>query len=132
MMRERIEETLRTGIVLPPAEYEAKRRDGSVVIGEVTSMVTTYDGKPAVVAFVRDATERRRVREQMARTERLAALGTAAAGVAHEINNPLQIAELAATSIERGVGVKVAHTDLHASLDRIAGIVRDLLAFSRF
>jgi len=68
----------------------------------------------------------------MARTERLAALGTAAAAVAHEINNPLQVAGLVVSSFERGVASPTLYSDLHASLDRIAAIVRDLLAFSRF
>jgi PAS domain S-box-containing protein len=44
-----------------------------------------------VLVFARDRTERHRMEEQMARTEKLASLGTLAAGVAHEINNPVGI-----------------------------------------
>lgn len=134
-MRERIELMRRTGARLPPLEYAATRADGSKVIGEVTSMVSSYDDQPAVVAFVRDVTERVSMREQLAETDRLAAVGTAAAGVAHEINNPLQIASLALGKLERQVGddraAKQSLSELSTSLERIASIVRDLITFSR-
>jgi PAS domain S-box-containing protein len=134
-MRERIELMRRTGARLPPLEYSATRADGSTVIGEVTSMVSSYEDQPAVVAFVRDVTERVQMREQLAETDRLAAVGTAAAGVAHEINNPLQIASLALGKLERQVGqdtsIKQSLSELSNSLERIASIVRDLITFSR-
>jgi PAS domain S-box-containing protein len=134
-MRERIELMRRTGARLPPLEYSATRADGSTVIGEVTSMVSSYEDQPAVVAFVRDVTERVHMREQLAETDRLAAVGTAAAGVAHEINNPLQIASLALGKLERQVGqdtsMKQSLSELSNSLERIASIVRDLITFSR-
>jgi signal transduction histidine kinase/CheY-like chemotaxis protein len=41
------------------------------------------------VAVFRDVTERRRLEERLALSERLASIGTMAAGTAHEINNPL-------------------------------------------
>ncbi len=134
-MQERIELMRRTGSLLAPLEYAAKRPDGSTVIGEVTSMITSYQGQPAVVAFVRDVTERVQMREQLARSDRLAAVGTAAAGVAHEINNPLQIATLALGKLERQIGPDAAAKrsvgELSVSLERIASIVRDLITFSR-
>ncbi|MCL6621570.1 MAG: PAS domain-containing protein [Syntrophobacterales bacterium] len=44
-----------------------------------------------VLIFARDITDRHLMEEQMARTEKLASIGTLASGVAHEINNPLGI-----------------------------------------
>ncbi len=44
-----------------------------------------------VLISARDITDRHRMEEQMARTEKLASIGTLASGVAHEINNPLGI-----------------------------------------
>jgi PAS domain S-box-containing protein len=44
-----------------------------------------------VLVFARDMTDRQRMEEQMVRTEKLASIGTLAAGVAHEINNPVGI-----------------------------------------
>lgn len=45
----------------------------------------------AVLGISRDITEKRKMEEQIYYTEKLAALGTLAAGIAHEINNPLTI-----------------------------------------
>jgi signal transduction histidine kinase len=45
----------------------------------------------SILGISRDITERRKMEEQMYNTEKLASLGTMAAGVAHEINNPLAI-----------------------------------------
>lgn len=45
----------------------------------------------AVLGIARDITRRRKMEEQMFYTEKLASIGTLAAGVAHEINNPLAI-----------------------------------------
>ncbi len=60
-----------------------------------THMVPLYgeDGRTVerVLVFARDMTERQRMEQQMIRTEKLASLGTLAAGVAHEINNPVGI-----------------------------------------
>ena len=44
-----------------------------------------------VLGIARDITERKKIEQQMAHTEKLASVGTLAAGVAHEINNPLTI-----------------------------------------
>lgn len=61
-----------------------------------TSFSPLFDekGKPyAVLGISRDITaeKKRAVEEQMYHTEKLASMGTLAAGVAHEINNPLAI-----------------------------------------
>lgn len=45
----------------------------------------------SVLGIARDITEREKLEQQMAHTEKLASVGTLAAGVAHEINNPLAI-----------------------------------------
>jgi two-component system NtrC family sensor kinase len=44
-----------------------------------------------VLVMARDITDRQAMEDQMAQTEKLASLGTLAAGVAHEINNPVGI-----------------------------------------
>lgn len=45
----------------------------------------------SVLGISRDITNRKKMEEQMFHTEKLASVGTLAAGVAHEINNPLAI-----------------------------------------
>jgi PAS domain S-box-containing protein len=75
-----------------PYEHLALRKDGSVVSVEVQSRTIPYKGHPARVTAIRDITEQKKAREIMEnaqRTLRLASVGTLAAGISHEINQPL-------------------------------------------
>ncbi len=70
-------------------EVRFQHQEGRTVLGEVVTVLLPFDGQPATLCIARDITERRQVQERLLATERLASLGTLAAGVAHEINNPL-------------------------------------------
>ena len=57
----------------------------------LTKIMQAYEKIEALEERKREADRKARLEEQMIATERLASLGTLAAGVAHEINNPLAI-----------------------------------------
>jgi PAS domain S-box-containing protein len=61
------------------------------------------NGVEGAVLRIEDATERARVQELMIQTEKMLSVGGMAAGMAHEINNPLGIITQAAQNIERRV-----------------------------
>ena len=56
---------------------------------EVSALKAEFGGAPAVVLTGRDITERKRLHAKLLVSDRMASLGTLAAGIAHEINNPL-------------------------------------------
>ncbi len=142
-MTERVAK-MREGVQFAPRVYEAKRRDGSRIIAEITSVPYEHDGQLAVMGFARDVTYRAKLEAQLVQSERLVALGTLAAGVAHEINNPLAVMSLsledlanrlspALERVDQGErkSIAAAIDELRAGVDRVAGIIRELRAFSR-
>jgi signal transduction histidine kinase len=96
-----------------------------------------------VTVVIRDITEQARMHTQLAQKERLATVGLLAAGVAHEINNPLSWMLLNLQRLEREIGELAARrageTDeladaVHMTFEgarRIRQIVQDLRCFSR-
>jgi PAS domain S-box-containing protein len=68
-----------------------RRKDGSLFPVEVTShLIPGDDGRTAfLLGVVTDLSEKRRLDQQLVQSGKLAAIGELAAGVAHEINNPL-------------------------------------------
>ncbi|GFM37833.1 PAS domain-containing sensor histidine kinase [Desulfovibrio psychrotolerans] len=55
---------------------------------------------PSVIVLLEDITERKRVAERLNRVRQLEAMGTLAAGIAHEINQPLSALRLYASGLE--------------------------------
>jgi two-component system NtrC family sensor kinase len=91
-----------------------------------------YDGLNAVV---HDITERRQLEKAMAQTEKLASIGQLASGVAHEINNPLEVIRLYANLINKDTSISeqakqdIAIIQKHTQNCR--QIVESLLNFAR-
>jgi len=87
-----------------------------------------------VVSVERDISEERRLREQLIHSERLSAVGQLVAGVAHEINNPLQsvigVTELLLES-ETRADIRRDLDQVRAGGHRAARIVKSLLTFAR-
>mgnify|MGYP003444411245 FL=1 len=71
-------------------EIRYRRASGDYVLLELRpALLTAFEGAPAVLLSARDVTEHRKLQARLLVTERLLSVGTLAAGVAHEINNPL-------------------------------------------
>jgi len=117
-------------------EMKGMRQDGSKFDLEVISFPTTYGGRAASQTHIRDITHKKYLEEHLARTDKLASLGQLAAGVAHEMNNPLGsimvlsyllLEDLEPERPERGQVEKIVK-----EATRCKEIVQGLLEFSRY
>ena len=70
-------------------ELPLRRSNGAPIVADLTFRSVVLDGRRFLLGSVRDVTERRDLRASLAQADRMASIGLLAAGVAHEINNPL-------------------------------------------
>ncbi len=115
-------------------EIRQTRRGARILVYSSTPLVTS-DGVPSgAVTVIRDETDARAMAEEMRRGERLSSMGQLAAGVAHEIRNPLNAIALAAQSLRLELSEpdsqKLAETVWEESR-RLNTIVEEFLSLAR-
>jgi signal transduction histidine kinase/DNA-binding response OmpR family regulator len=130
-----------------PVKSEAKSVEVELVVrgarrsAEMSLSNIDWYGEPALAAAIRDTTERRATEAQLLAADRMASLGTLAASVGHEINNPLAalvvnldlaqqvLSEISAEPATRDLYEVLS--DIREAAERVRVIVRDLRVFTR-
>ncbi len=141
-LHEDIRCTQATGAPIPAREVLLMRRGGGRVPVELSHLPLVFDGKPSHVWVLRELTERKQMEARLLRADRMGALGLLAAGVAHEINNPLAYTLANLEHLERHVlaglepsGVRAEARELLGEIrlgaTQVRDIVRQLKMFSR-
>jgi PAS domain S-box-containing protein len=131
-----------SGAIIPGLfEMSIITKDGTEVPIELTSAYTTYKGQRATVAFIRDITERkqaeereRELQQELYHASRLASIGELAAGVAHEISNPLTgILGFSQRLMRKSTDEEVSRDleRINSEAQRVAKVVGNLLTFAR-
>lgn len=135
-LQELVRKTLESGRTHTDFDARLTGQDSSqVVVSAVASLISDAVGEArGVVLALRDQTRIRELEERLSRSDRLAALGTVAAGVAHEIRNPLAGLRGAAQLLDGESGFPPVFKEYTSviikEVDRLAAIVERLLSFA--
>jgi two-component system sensor histidine kinase AtoS len=130
---ERIKQIL-NGEVLE-VETEHRKKDGTLFPIEISATLLQLGGHKYILAIDRDLTARKEAEEKMQRAEQLKMVGELAAGLAHEIKNPLAGIKVSIEVLsnepympeeDRGVLVQVID-----EIRRIESLMQGLLSFAR-
>lgn len=118
------------------SQHNAWKDDGSEYFVELyTFPVKNEAGEVEyVIEYVRDITKRRAMEQQLIKNEKLAVAGTLAAGVAHEVNNPLaSISSLVQFLKQDDVTPEQRELleTIFTQVTRISGILQELMNFAR-
>lgn len=124
------------------SEYRITTMDGRKLTLETSALAVDIDGKRAVLWIGQDVTQRKELEAQLLAADRLAVLGTLAAGMAHSINNPLSYLLLNLEHLSRRLGdlhtqrdyyseARVRLAEAHDGAERVAKVVRQMRSLSR-
>ncbi len=127
---------------IPSFNFEKRyvRKDGRLVWAAINATVVRDDegGILYGLTMVEDVTQRKQAQQALRRAERLSSIGTLAAGIAHEVNNPLGAIQLDAETALFCIGQPDKQETVAACLNNIATsaqrggqIVKDVLRFAR-
>jgi two-component system sensor histidine kinase PilS (NtrC family) len=119
---------------VPRSELKVETSRGARILG-LTLAPLEGTGRAARLIVFQDLTALRRAEDELRRADRLAALGTMAAQLAHEIRNPLAAmrgsAQLLAQDVQGDPGVSRLTAILLRESDRLSRLVEEFLRFAR-
>ena len=117
-------------------QIQNRRKDGELFTTELV-ISPIIDVQGIVVGFLgahRDITEQKLLEQQLVRSQKMETFGTLAAGIAHEVGNPLTSISSIVQVIQRTTKDQFAQEKLELvknQVNRIAKIIRELVDFSR-
>jgi len=117
-------------------EVENRRKDETPIYTHLL-ISPIIDGEGSVIGYLgahRDLTEQRALEQQLMHSQKMESIGTLAAGIAHEVGNPLTSISSIVQVLLRTITDEFARDKLglvQAQVHRITKIIRDLVDFSR-
>ena len=125
---ERYERTKVPHVIGAVRKVMAKRKTGEQFPVEISVAEIVTDPQVPYVAFIRDISENSRLQSQLLESERLAAIGSTAAKLGHEIANPVNGISLGIELLEKRIAKQAGAPDpeLYKSINRLKNEISNL------
>ncbi|WP_052352988.1 PAS domain S-box protein [Neobacillus dielmonensis] len=131
IIKERVK-LVETGKIVDFIEIQLVRLDGEIMDVEIKAIPAIYQNEPARHIIIRDITEKKRTQKMLLQSEKLTVAGQLAAGIAHEIRNPLTAIKGFLQLMESDKNVKSTYIDIiNSEMNRIEQILSELLLLSK-
>jgi|GEM_PF-1085530 len=115
-------------------EIKFRSKDGEIRVGLLSSKLIELAGEQRILAALLDYTDRKRMEEDMARLDRMSLIGQIAAGIGHEVRNPITsvrgFMQLLESKEECKLFVDYFRICIN-ELDRANAIITDFLSLAR-
>jgi PAS domain S-box-containing protein len=127
------------GTAISPREVVGRRKDGSQFSLDLGISLAPVGEEEVTVLLIYDLTSDKQLRAQLFQASKLSTLGEMAAGMAHELNQPLSVismaAENAALDMEDGAtdpeDLRKRFESIHGQAQRMGEIIRHMRIFAR-
>lgn len=112
-------------------QYKIVRLDGTEFDAEMMGIPTFFQNQVAQYVIIRDITERKKTQELILKSEKLTVAGQLAAGIAHEVRNPLTAIKGFLQLMEAEFKYKSYFEIIQSEMDRIDQILNELLVLAK-
>ncbi|MRH43562.1 PAS domain S-box protein [Aquibacillus halophilus] len=130
--KERLRRVVEDNRVVGTIEQKVTRFDGEIIDVEVTTAPHRFNGKTLAQVTIRDITEHKIALNSMIQSEKLSLIGEMAAGIVHEIRNPLTSIKGFLHLMQSGtIKINDYIAIIKSEIENIESIANELLLFSK-
>jgi PAS domain S-box-containing protein len=124
-----------SGRTMLSESFQCLRKDGQILLADITSSSMVIDHRKCLIGFFRDVTKKKQLEEQFLQAQKLEAVGQLAGGIAHDFNNLLTViigtCDLMKDSIKEHDPLLESVAEIKTNGEKAASLTRQLLAYSR-